>query len=135
MITEQFPPNSKGKIFWNQIPTDFHQHVCYKWMGYQVTWRARRLWCKQFHSPHTLSLSIQILWHEKSWKALLSQVRFPIKSQNKDVFRHWKTKILFTKKKEKIQHQNKKESNKTQHDMEETVAAELWYRNNIRIRK
>lgn len=50
-ITEQFPPNSKGKIFWNQISTDLHQHVCYKLMVYQITWRARCLCCKQPHSP------------------------------------------------------------------------------------
>lgn len=34
------------------------------------------------------------------------------------------------KRKEKIHHQNRKESNKTQHDMEETGAAEL-YQNNV----
>lgn len=62
-------------------------------------------------------------------------VRFPIESQNKDVFWNFE-KLKFylpKKKKRKDTPPKRKESNKT-HDMEETVATEL-YQNNVWIRK
>lgn len=76
-----------------------------------------------------LSLSIQMLRHDKGWKALLSQVRFPIKSQNKDVFKLWKTKILLTEKKEKKRYTTKTERNPIKH----MIWKKQWQLNYIKI--
>lgn len=131
MVTEQFPPNSKGK---NILKPDSYRlsPTCMLQMnGLPGNLKSQTpLWQTISLTTHNHFL-YRYYDMKKVGKHCSHKSDFPSRVKIKTFSDIEKLKFYLPNKKEKIQHQNKKESNKTQHDMEETVAAELWYRNNI----